>query len=371
VIPPEFNHPDPRTEKMHSFPLVEVSGTAREMGFQHGAQAAPLIHKYLLWIEKSTGKERGELGQRALAFQPAIEALSPLFVEEVRGLAEGAGISFAEAMICQARGEAARAPLNEGDAPFAEGGAAFAEGCTAFAFTGSATRGGVPLAGQNQDLPPEFSDIGILLHIKPTDGRPRAITFTFAGQLGYMGTNQHGVSHFANAVGGCPWQLALPHYPLKRVLLEQRSLADCLRILETHRTCSPANMAFCDGGGNIADVEIRSDGIALYEDDHPDRRLHTNHYLTSAFAQYDPDPRPDSVRRLERLRTLVEARWGELDVDAVKQILADHDGDPGGICRHGEGGSHSVCGYIAEPAAGLFHVRRGHGCLGTWTAYEV
>jgi len=349
---------------MPSFPLVEVSGTAREMGFQHGAQAAQLIHKYLLWIEKSTGKERGELGQRALAFQPAMEALSPLFVEEVRGLAAGAGITFAEAMICQARGEAARAPLNEGDT-------AFAEGCTAFAFTGSATRGGVPLAGQNQDLPPEFSSLGIVLHVKPTDGRPRAITFTFAGQLGYMGTNQLGVSHFANAVGGCPWVLGLPHYPLKRVLREQRTFADCLRILETHRTCSPANMAFCDGEGNIADVESRSDGIALYEDDHPDCRLHTNHYLTAAFAQYDPDPRPDSIRRLERLRILVKERWGELDVDALKQILADHDGDPGGICRHGEGNSHSICGYIAEPAAGLFHVRRGHGCLGTWTAYEV
>lgn len=26
--------------------------------------------------------------------------------------------------------------------------------------------------------------LGIVLHIKPTDGRPRALTFTFAGQLG-------------------------------------------------------------------------------------------------------------------------------------------------------------------------------------------
>jgi hypothetical protein len=55
----------------------------------------------------------------------------------------------------------------------------------------------------------------------------------------------------------------------------------------------------------------------------------------------------------------------------LKTILADHAGDPSGICRHGATGWHSISGYIAEPAKGLFHVRRGHGCLGTWQTYEV
>ena len=126
-------------------------------------------------------------------------------LDEIRGLAEGASISFEHALLCQVRGEATRAPLGEG--------------CTAFALTRSATVDGHALAGQNQDLPPEFSDLGIVLHIEPTDGRPRALTFTFAGQLGYMGTNEHGVSHFANGLADYEWKLGLPHYPLKRTLL--------------------------------------------------------------------------------------------------------------------------------------------------------
>jgi hypothetical protein len=52
-------------------------------------------------------------------------------------------------------------------------------------------------------------------------------------------------------------------------------------------------------------------------------------------------------------------------------ILADHDNDPRGICRHGAAGFHTISGYIVEPAAGVLHVRRGHGCLGTWHAYEI
>ncbi|MFH1571122.1 MAG: C45 family peptidase, partial [Gemmatimonadota bacterium] len=304
------------------FPLVEVSGSSYEMGYQHGAQAAPLIERYLRWIEKLTGRDRIELGSRARAFLPYIEDLNPLLLDEVRGLADGAGLTFEEALLCQVRGEAANAP---------------AEGCTAFACTGPATRDGRPLAGQNQDLQPEFADVGIVLHLEPGDGRPRAITFTFAGQLGYMGMNAWGVAHFANALGNARWRLALPHYPLKRHLLERRTVDECLEVLRRHRLCSPANMVLCDGGGAVADVEIRPEGIALYPDLDPAVRLHTNHYLTPEFAAFETFATADSPGRLERLRQLVREAYGELTVEVLQAILADHQGDPGGICRHGAG----------------------------------
>jgi len=348
---------------MHTFPLVEVSGSSYEMGRQHGIQAGDLVHRYLGWIEKQTGKPLDELSRRVLAYLPCIERLNAQLLEEVRGLADGAGIRYEEALVCQARGAAASAPL--------AGSPAASEGCTAFAFTGAATGGRGPLAGQNQDLPPEFADVGIVLRLIPDDGRPRAITFTFAGQLGYMGMNQRGVAHFANALGNAAWQFGLPHYPLKRHLLELDSVAACLEVLGQHRLCSPANMVFCDGRGEIADVEIRPEGIAEYRGPEPDMRLHTNHYLSDEFAPCETFAASDSPGRLERLTELVKRAWGEITVETLQAILADHTGDPGAICRHGAGGTHSIAGYIAEPAAGRFHVRRGHGCTGTWTSYEV
>lgn len=186
-----------------------------------------------------------------------------------------------------------------------------------------------------------------------------------------MGMNQRGVAHFANALGDAEWQLGLPHYPLKRHLLELGTVGQCVDVLRRHRMCSPANMVFCDGGGAIADVEIRPEGIAEYRGDDPNLRLHTNHYLTDQFAPHETFRTADSPGRLERLRELVAQVYGEITVEALQAIMADHAGDPGAICRHGAGGTHSIAGYIAEPAAGRFHVRRGHGCTGTWTAYEV
>ena len=340
----------------HTFPLVEVAGNAYELGYQHGAQAAPLIESYLRLTERLTGKPRDLLCRNAMALLPYMQALSPAFVTEIHGLAAGAGISFDEAVLCQARAEAGRT---------AEGG------CTAFALTGSATVNGQTLAGQNQDLETEYADVAILLRVQPNDNRPRALMFTFAGQLGYSGMNEHGVAHFANALYDCPWQPGLPHYPLKRLLLEQRNVADCIDLLARHRTCSAANVVLCDGHGQIADVEVRPTGIARFGDTHADQIVHANHYLTDQFAAHETHSLPDSCPRLDRMRALIHDQWGQIDVAALKTMLADHVGEPAAICRHGATNMHSISGYIAEPAQRVLHVRRGHGCLGTWTEYTL
>lgn len=329
------------------------------MGYAHGAQAAPLIERYLRLIEKSTGQDRSALAPGALSYRPLIEALSPAYIEEVRGLADGAGLSFEEGMICQVRGAAAQ-PID-----------ATPDGCTAFAITGQGTIDGRTFAGQNQDLGPEYADVGIVLRLRPTDGRPRLVTFTFAGQLGYMGMNEHGVAHFANGLGNAPWRPGLPHYPLKRRCFEMQTVADCVELTRQFRTSSAGNMVFCDGTGAIADVEIRPEGVAVFEDEHADRRLHTNHYVTEEFAGHEDGNTADSCPRLDRLRQLVTSEWGQIDLDRLKAFLADHDGDPGAICRHGAKGMYSVCGYIADPGAGVLHVRRGLGCTGTWSEIPV
>ena len=118
-------------------------------------------------------------------------------------------------------------------------------------------------------------------------------------------------------------------------------------------------------------MEVRPEGVAVFTDDHPNRRVHTNHYVTPEFQSLETNSLADSCPRLDRMRELVQENWGTITVDTMKRILSDHKGDPGAICRHGEAGMHSISGYIAQPAQGLLHVRRGHGCLGTWQTYVV
>jgi isopenicillin-N N-acyltransferase-like protein len=158
---------------------------------------------------------------------------------------------------------------------------------------------------------------------------------------------------------------------MKRVLLEQRTVQAGIDLLTRHRLCSANNLVLADGQGHLADVEERPEGVAVFQDEHPHRRLHTNHYVSAEFEAFETNSLPDSCPRLDRLRALVQEYWGGITVDRMKTILSDHHNDPGGICRHGAGGLHTISGYIAEPAQGVLHVRRGHGCLGTWQTYVV
>ncbi len=340
----------------HAFPLVEVSGSAYDMGYAHGAQAHDLVRKYLLWIDKLTGKPRDLLCRNAMRLEPHMRALGPRFLEEVRGLAAGAGISYEEAVLCQCRAEAARAPDGA---------------CTAFALKGAATAGGGVLAGQNQDLETEYADVAILLRVRPNDGRPRALMLTFAGQLGYAGMNEHGVANFANALYDFKWQPGLPFYPIRRALFECRDAAGAVKLLQGVKPCSALNLVLCDDAGNIGDVEVRPEGAVVFTGDGPDALLHTNHYVTPQFAPYETRSLADSCPRLDRVRELVKREWGHITLDTMKEVMADHQGDPAAICRHGAAKMHSICGYIVEPEKHLLHVRRGHGCTGTWQAYEV
>lgn len=118
-------------------------------------------------------------------------------------------------------------------------------------------------------------------------------------------------------------------------------------------------------------MEVQGADVAEYVGPLPNARLHTNHYLTDGFRPFEDGTSADSPCRLDRLTTLIRAGWRTWDVERLKRLLADHEGDPAGICRHGAGGTHSIAGYIADPAGGVLHVRRGHGCTGVWTAYDV
>src|SRR5262249_55821190 len=149
----------------------------------------------------------------ALRFLPLFERHCPHIVEEIRGLAEGAGLPLAEALAVQIRGE-----LGAG-------------GCTTFVISRRGTVSGQVLVGQNSDVEPELEEYAYVLLVRPPD-KPAALMWTFGGMIGYHGLNGAGVAHFANSLAGGPaWKMGLPHYPVKRLMLEQQTLDDVLKLL--------------------------------------------------------------------------------------------------------------------------------------------
>jgi len=342
------------------FPFVDVAGDHRDIGVQFGQAAAEGIRCFLELIVRDAAAARqwtrAETLQHALAFLPVFRQHCPQLLAEIEGLAAGARISFAEALLLQVRGEVAHVGT----------------GCSAFALSRAVTADGRALAGQNSDMAPEMQELGLVLRIRPAAG-PRLLLFTFPGLLGYHGLNSHGVAHFANALPARPWRLALPHYPLKRLALATASVAESLGLMARVPVCSTGNYVLADGQGNIGDAELAPAGLTRW-DGEGGWVVHTNHILAAAEPGDVALPdHAESVHRYERLRELVRARLGSLDVAAMQAILSDHAGYPTSLCRHAEaaGSAKTIASLIAEPERGLLHVAVGNPCQHEYSTYSL
>ena len=254
-------------------------------------------------------------------------------------------------------------------------------GCTTFAIGPAGTASGTTLVGQTSDNPPELEEFGYVLKLRPT-GKPAVLMWTFGGMLGYHGLNEHGVSQFANALGGGPgWRFALSHYPLKRLMLEQTSLAGVRDLVRRLPVCSNGNYMLADGSGSILDLELTSAGVHELPVEGP-CLVHSNHFLCAAHAcQENWNHSPlDSAPRLLRMKSLLESRLGSLDVAQVGECLADHAGYPVSICRHPSDGpagpmldqrGKTVAALIAEPQSRRLHVARGNPCVNRFVTYQL
>jgi isopenicillin-N N-acyltransferase-like protein len=348
--------PSPISEPIE-YPLFQARGTHRQLGRQHGEQAASRIRQHLALMCANHKISTTELRRRALLFQPMFENYCPHLLEEIRGLAEGAGIELADALACNIRS----LPKRSGE-----------EGCTAYVISRKGTAEGAILAGQNSDMDDNIPPLAYVLHLQPTN-KPEVLMWTFGGMIGYHGMNSIGIAHFANALGGGPpSKFAMPHYPVKRMMLECGSLERAADLLRRVPINSNGNYVLCDGKGSILDVEATTAGPEIIHDGGSGFVVHTNHFLCPRYARKENYVQswPDSFPRFERMNQLIRSKYGALTLADIQSFLRDHSGNPTGICRH-DGNSRTVASLIAEPARRTLHVAAGNPCASRYITYSM
>jgi isopenicillin-N N-acyltransferase-like protein len=368
-------------DQVKPFPLIEIEGPPYQRGVQFGRACGDLIRRYPVVLRQVLADEArlraakagvatlaelddAELARRALRFLPWFEAFAPDQVDEIRGVAAGAEVSFGLALLTNVRAEVA-------------GLDRFAEGCTAVALGRRATADGGVLIGQNQDQHPAMRELVVILRVIPEDG-PRILTATFGGLLGYGGINSAGIGYMMNALANSTWRMGLPHYPVKRALLQQIDLPGCLRVFDRAPVGSCANNLLVDRA-NLADVEATPDGYEVSRPD-PDRGdylVHTNHFRCASLAADEQllSRLPDSASRCDRMESLIRERTGQLTLAGLQGCFADHHGYPRSICRHaettGQGMMSSIYSVIGEPDRGRLHVSVGNPCASEYFEYDL
>jgi len=341
------------------YPLYSARGTHRELGRQHGEQAAERIHAFVESLAADGRCSRPQLHERALAFQPYFEKYCPHLLDEIQGLAEGARVPLAEALAVNIRG-----PLHLAETP----------GCTSFVIGRKGASDGQMLAGKNADMDPEIPPLGYVLHLKPAN-KPEVLMWTFGGMIGYHGMNSAGVAEFDNALmgGGPAGRMGLPTYPMKRLMLECDHVDKIVHLYQTVPMAANCNYVVCDGHGNLADLETTTRGVNVLRDDGRGFLAHANHYLSREYVgtyAHFPAAWKDSFDRQRRMESLIQGHFGFLGWEDMKRYLSDHRGYPTSICRH-DGSSLTVASMISEPAERRMHVSFGNPCYNRFVTYRM
>lgn len=322
------------------YPRIRVSGGPRERGRQYGEQARDRVRRSVEAYEQVfahyAGWDWARVREEAAPFRAPIEQHGARYLEEIRGIAEGAGLDELDVLAINVRTEVMFAAKARQAAAGMSTPAPPLE-CSAFAVMPERTVDGRLLIGQNWDWLVHSFDTVVVLEAEQDD-RPDFVTVVEAGLLAKAGMNSSGVALVTNALvssedAGKP---GLPYHVLLRSILDSEAISDGLAAILQSERSSSANYLLGHQDGIAVDVEAAPGDYTRTFLGYPQDGvvLHVNH-----FTSPDSDVRdvslwamPDSPFRLERLNQLTGRDAGPLGVEACQQILMDERMRPYGIC---------------------------------------
>jgi isopenicillin-N N-acyltransferase like protein len=361
--------------------LIEISGPPFERGQQYGREAAPEIRigvgHYAAQV-KRLGLDDRQLAAVVDGYLPKIEAFEPRYVEEMRGIAQGADVAFHHVVMLNARTEVLKLAANP---HLREGLDIEPDGCTTVVATPAVTAEGRLIHAHNWDWKMESAESSVVLRIRNEDG-PDILTFTEAGALGRFGFNALGIGITANYLE-CERdysQIAVPLALIRRQVLEQSQFALALRSAYVTPKSASNNIAVSHaGGGMVFNFECAPDESFQVE---PQDGLlvHANHWQSpvalSKLREKGVASMPDSLYRDRRVRELLAPKLGGLTVDDIKAALLDKWEAPWSVCRPPRPStinnlSATVITLVMQPDRGLMEIAVLPALDPTFTSYTL
>jgi len=316
-----------------AYPLVHVTGDARERGLAHGKEAAERVRRsvelYGAIFRHYADWDWDEVTRHALRFEQPIREAHPGFLDELRGIAEGSGLAYEDILAINVRTEVM----------FSAVARSAAVECSSFAATAEATLDGHVLVGQNWDWKPHTTETVIVLDVERDDG-PDYVTVVEAGLLAKTGMNSAGIGLTTNALISSDDQgePGMPYHVILRAILDAENLPQALDAVTRHPRSSAANYLIAHRDGLAVDVEAAPGDFSRVWLVFPEHGLlgHTNHYVCSTPGIKDVTRwyAPDSPFRLARLEGLLDGARGRIEPRHFEETLRDHVSFPLSVCKH-------------------------------------
>jgi isopenicillin-N N-acyltransferase-like protein len=233
--------------------VVELAGTPYQMGKTHGQVLRTEIRELVERWKKDlarTYRVTSDVFIRAFLeqtdFKPAIDRWTPGLLDEVRGIADGAGVDFDTMYAFQLIDEVWTVGP---DLRFPK--------CTSVA---AGKRNGQPaVVAQTLDIPTFYHGFQTVLRIRDERDGLETLVFTIPGVISANGLNSRSVGVCVNAVTQLAYSPeGLPVAFVIRGILRQRTYEEAVKFLEAIRPAAP--QTYVIGGPKEAAVFERSAG---------------------------------------------------------------------------------------------------------------
>lgn len=305
-----------KTERLH----LEVTGaTPRELGLSRGgALRGTLAGAYAKYAELfrvlGVGEEREREGvERVIA---ALAGWRPALLEELGGVAEGAGVELSQVVALNARTEI-----------IALGGLASSECSTLTARTGGHRYG-----AQTWDW---HIELDAFWHTHTVTGPGlRYAGLTEQGILSKIGVNEAGLALHFNILGHRDdGPFGVPMHLLSSVVLSEcRAVDEAVELIRSAPIASSSAFTMLDSRRAVS-VEMSPAGVFVI-DEADGSVQRTNHFQHEAplAAQKTEVYEPDSSARLELLRARLSGGLPD-SATAMVRVLLTEEGEPPLTCR--------------------------------------
>ena len=349
------------------FKEITIGGTPYERGYTYGQQCREEIG-VSIQVYGTLFKELKGIsweGARKLSefYLSKTRDFAPDYVEEMRGIAEGANVDLLDIAALNARTEIMFAQLKE------------AQECTTLSLLPPATEGGRVIAAQNWDFYKQLRDSLVIVHVHQ-ENKPNFVMVSEAGMIGGIGMNDHGIGILLNALSADTSCQGIPLRTRMRAMLDSETLAEAYA-KGSHKPTSVGHLVATHKDGVAVAFEMDSNSIEtiLPEDG---VWVHTNHYVgPKMYMAHDANPRASTYIRLQRIKALVKEAHGKITNETVMQMLQDHAGYPYSLCTHENPKDPVTSQYITNFAIimdlteGCFYLAPGNPCESEFEKYEV
>jgi isopenicillin-N N-acyltransferase-like protein len=337
-------------------PLIETGGSPREIGVDVGREAREQIQTACAHTRAELGGvDPAEVAANIGPYLAATEAAAPWVVEEMRGMAEGAGVAFESLFVLNAAAE-----LLQSIGRFE---------CTVCGITKAGSADGHVLLAHNEDATAGWGDLAYVVKAEP-DGAPAFVAFAYAGLLLHQGVNAAGLGSVGNALYARDARPGIPKLLAYRRVLAETTIEGAIRIATDPRRAFGNNHLLATADDDLYDAEVSGSHWALIPGGNGSL-VHANHFTDPGLRCLDRDEDLLNSRlRAWRVEKLLAARWGALDPDALKAIMADHANWPGSVCKHHAPESEldygTIGSVVIDVSTRTLWTCFGNPCRGDW-----